>query len=565
MESNPQLAYQYLHHFKSPIDEMQLPEQFTFPYAYEPSPIALLAVRELQEDFLHQRKWDEHFGDYEYENGEICGKMFGVLVVQNINKEVGYLSAFSGKLMGKTHQMPFVGPVYDRLTDQGFFKSEEQVITAINQKLLAIKADPDYLALQVIYSQQQQKAHFETNKSLMHKKESKRLRQIWREQALNTLDNDQLLPLMKQLSAESQDLHYRHKRLINEWRAVLEGIQKQLEVHGMQIDELKLERKKRSIALQQRLFDQYQFLNKNGETKGLSTLFSNTKQQRPPAGAGDCAAPKLLQYAFLNQLKPIAMAEFWWGQSPRLQLRKHGHFYPACLGKCKPILAHMLEDIPIDQNPAYEHSIATPGLEILYQNEQFLIINKPNGLLSVPGKYVLDSVASRVRLMYPTATGPLIVHRLDRETSGVMVVTKTIEAYHHLQNQFLTKTIKKRYEALLGGVLSEKEGTIELPLRPDHHQRPRQMVCFEKGKDSATKWKVLEVKEGETRVSFEPFTGRTHQIRVHAAHPDGLNLPIIGDALYGTKADRLMLHARSIKFLNPSDDQWVHFQIDPNF
>ncbi|MDA9906635.1 RluA family pseudouridine synthase, partial [Cyclobacteriaceae bacterium] len=526
---------------------------------------ALTAVKALQTYLNEQKKWTHDFGDHTDESGEICGKMFGVLVVQNMQKELGYLAAFSGKLAEKNYLEGFVGPVYDRLADDGFFKEEEASIIAINDQIKAIEHDPQYLDLLSEYNTKRDRSNKEMQVSLMNKKKAKHIRQLKREVAMQDLSSDRLEDFLQQMSKESQDLHFQHKRKLQAWREVLTSAEERLAFYQKKINELKEKRKSKSAALQQQLFDQYQFLNQQNERKGLTTLFKHTKQQRPPAGAGDCAAPKLLQHAFLNDLKPVALAEFWWGQSPKLELRRHGYFYPACLGKCKPILTHMLAGMRIDENPAYHEALKTKGLDIIYESVDYLVINKPNGLLSVSGKYVLDSVASRVKATFPKATGPMMVHRLDRETSGLMVVAKTLAAYLDFQNQFLNKTIKKEYIAILNGIPEYKLPSIKLPLRPDHHQRPRQMVCYSDGKLAETHWSILEIKGAKARVLFKPITGRTHQLRVHSAHHEGLNMPIEGDELYGLKSDRLKLHAAALTFEDPANGKSMDFHLDPDF
>ena len=547
------------------IAEADLPERFTFPFSYQPHPVALRAVKALQTYLDEQKKWAHDFGDHTDESGEICGKMFGVLVVQNMQKELGYLAAFSGKLAEKNYLEGFVGPVYDRLADDGFFKEEEASIIAINDQIKAIEHDPQYLDLLSEYNTKRDRSNKEMQVSLMNKKKAKHIRQLKREAAMQDLTTDRLEDFLQQMSKESQDLHFQHKRKLQAWREVLTSAEERLAFYQKKINELKEKRKSKSAALQQQLFDQYQFLNQQKDRKGLTSLFKHIKQQRPPAGAGDCAAPKLLQHAFLNDLKPVALAEFWWGQSPKLELRRHGYFYPACLGKCKPILTHMLAGMRIDENPAYHEALKTKGLDIIYESVDYLVINKPNGLLSVSGKYVLDSVASRVKATFPKATGPMMVHRLDRETSGLMVVAKTLAAYLDFQNQFLNKTIKKEYIAILNGIPEYKLPSIKLPLRPDHHQRPRQMVCYSDGKLAETHWSILEIKGAKARVLFKPITGRTHQLRVHSAHHEGLNTPIEGDELYGLRSDRLKLHAAALTFEDPANGKSMEFHLDPDF
>jgi tRNA pseudouridine32 synthase/23S rRNA pseudouridine746 synthase len=312
------------------------------------------------------------------------------------------------------------------------------------------------------------------------------------------------------------------------------------------------------------LFEKYQFLNIHKDQKGLLAIFNNP-DIKPPAGSGDCATPKLLQYAFQNDLTPIAMAEFWWGISPNSEIRKHKNYYPACQGRCKPILGHMLSGIEMDDNLLLENLAEKQELDIVFEDDAIIIVNKPPEFLSVPGKEITDSVYTRIKEKYPKATGPLIVHRLDMSTSGILVLTKTKEANKIIQSQFINKTIKKRYVALLDGNLEKNSGIINLPLRLDVNDRPRQLVDFTYGKNAKTSWSVIERKEGKTRVHFYPITGRTHQLRVHAAHKSGLNSPIVGDDLYGKKLNRLHLHAAFIEFVHPTTNKLINFSVEANF
>jgi tRNA pseudouridine32 synthase/23S rRNA pseudouridine746 synthase len=244
------------------------------------------------------------------------------------------------------------------------------------------------------------------------------------------------------------------------------------------------------------------------------------------------------------------MAEFWWGMSPDSEIRVHKQFYPACRGKCEPILAHMLQYLAIAENPMLQQADVSE-LEIVFEDEFLLLVNKPNEFLSVPGKELTDSVSERIKKMYPTATGPLLVHRLDMSTSGLLLVAKSEQVHKHLQSQFIQRKVKKTYVALLDGIVNENEGTINIPLRVDLEDRPKQMVCYDYGKNALTKYRVVEIKDNKTRIEFYPITGRTHQLRVHAAHQLGLNCPIVGDDLYGTKNKRLHLHAAQIAFTHP--------------
>ena len=294
----------------------------------------------------------------------------------------------------------------------------------------------------------------------------------------------------------------------------------------------------------------------------MGEIFNNN----PPAGAGECAAPKLLNYAFEHQLKPIAMAEFWWGQSPKSEIRKHKQFYPACKSKCEPILlSHMLMGLEMESNPFEENPAAGKNIEIVYEDDILLVINKPAEFLSVPGKKISDSVYQRMKEKYPEATGPLVVHRLDMSTSGLMLIAKDEATYVKLQSQFIKRTISKRYVALLDGVLHDNEGSIDLPLRVDLEDRPRQLVCYDHGKPAQTKWKKIKIINNQTLVYFYPITGRTHQLRVHASHELGLKTPIIGDDLYGTKSNRLHLHAEQLIFIHPISNKKICFHCEAEF
>ncbi|MGL4293842.1 MAG: RluA family pseudouridine synthase, partial [Bacteroidales bacterium] len=338
---------------------------------------------------------------------------------------------------------------------------------------------------------------------------------------------------------------------------------KEIDPFFKRIGQLKNERKKRSAILQERLFESFVFLNALKEEKKLPDIFSQTQQKTPPAGAGECAGPKLLQFAYRQELEPIAMAEFWWGDSPKKEIRNHGNYYPACKGKCEPILSHMLKGLEVEENPLNKENTYQPTFKRLYEDEWILCIDKPAGLLSAPGKSDLPSVYSLVKEMYPDATGPLLVHRLDMATSGILLIAKTKETHKILQEQFRNRTVKKKYVAILDGIVSNLQGTIRLPMILDPTDRPRQIVCDTHGKTAITEYEVIEVKNRQTKIAFYPNTGRTHQLRVHAAHRRGLNTPIKGDTLYGKPDIRLFLHAEEILFSHPITHKQIHV-INPN-
>lgn len=537
------------HPFQSPTDSIELPEVFTNPFHYTPHPLCLLATKEVQAYLETRSDWREELEK---------GKMFGVLVVRKSTGEIGFLAAFSGNLAHSNNHDYFVPPVYDLLQPDGFFKIEEEQITAINHELEAMQHNPDYLSWKKELQQQQTAASqaLQTAKTFLKTEKERRAR--LRETGL-TADED------ARLIQESQFQKAEYKRLERKWKAELTQLETRIQEYEKQIQQRKQERKKRSAALQLRLFAQFNLLNARGETKDLCEIFAPTAQQVPPAGAGECAAPKLLQYAYLNQLRPIAMAEFWWGNSSKTEIRRHGYFYPACKGKCEPILKHMLIGLPVAFQSVQIPVTSDISLEILYEDDDLLVVNKPAGMLSVPGKEANFSVYDWARKQYPEATGPLIVHRLDMATSGLLLIAKKKEVHQHLQAQFKNRTIRKRYIARLDGIVGSDKGTISLPICPDPLDRPRQIVHETLGKPAVTTYEVLQRSEHQTWIAFYPHTGRTHQLRVHAAHPDGLNAPIEGDTLYGQESDRLYLHAELLEFDHPTTGKRIHIEKPADF
>ena len=550
-------------HFKSSIDSYELPERFTFPFYYEPHPLCLLATEQLQEHIQTQTEWTHNFG-LEGREGAI-GKMFGVLIVQNTEGEVGFLSAFSGKLADSNHHAGFVPPVFDMLGEGSFFNEGMAAANIMTQEISVLENEEEYVRLKnELKNKTALSIEAVKNKKLINKNNKLNRRE---KRAINKdiLNEEAFNLLLDKLGHESRQDHFELRDLKAGWKIKLNEIQINFDQLNKKIIDLKNKRKKHSNDIQQRLFSNYIFLNKDGITKSLKEIFSHTSFATPPSASGECAAPKLLHYAFKNGLRPVAMAEFWWGVSPGAEIKKHKQFYSACRGKCEPILHHMLEGMALEDNPMMMYEGETKEIITVYEDEELLIINKPTEFLSVPGKVIKDSVWMRMKHKYPEATGPLIVHRLDMSTTGLMIIAKTKEAHKEIQSQFINRKIKKRYIALLDGIVKEEEGYINLPLRQDYEDRPRQLVCHEHGKRARTSWNVLERKEGNTRIHFHPITGRTHQLRVHAAHHLGLNMPIIGDDLYGKKGDRLHLHAEWIEFQHPKTKERVAFQVDPDF
>ncbi len=524
-----------IHYLSFDSDGIELPSEFTYPFHYIPHPLTVMAAREVQDYLASRTDWTEELSE---------GKMFGVLIVQTPEGKVGYLAAFSGNLAGSNLHSFFVPPVYDLLQPDGFFRIEEANISAINKRIKELESSRQLTEMRTALAE----CRAQVDRTLADAKQQMKEAKIVREQRRSEGAGEEE---QKAMIRESQFQKAEYKRLEKRLKEEMQQQAEELENQEQLIRQLKQERKTRSAALQQKLFEQFRMLNAKGEVKDLCELFKDTPQGTPPAGTGECALPKLLQYAYQHQLKPLAMGEFWCGKSPKEEVRHEGHFYPSCKGKCAPILKHMLIGLQVAKNPLAENVHKDTEPEIVYEDEWLLVVNKPAGMLSVPGKEALNSVYQFLHERYPEATGPMLVHRLDMATSGLLLAAKDKDTHQVLQALFSGRQIKKRYTAILSGTVSTDEGVISLPLCPNLHDRPRQMVSFEHGKPAVTRYKVLERKNGKTLIAFYPLTGRTHQLRVHAAHQQGLSCPIVGDELYGKRADRLYLHAAELSFTHP--------------
>lgn len=544
--------YPMLHRFSTSIAEIPLPEKFTYPFCYTPHPLCVLAAEEVKSFLSRQTEWTEELQ---------AGKMFGVLLIRDEDGEIGYLAAYSGILAGRNDHPFFVPPVYDLLNPDGFFKKEEEQISRINLSIREMEEATEYKALQEQLDNLQQEAEKDLRLSKSLLKEAKQRREAQRQSG--NLTEEEAAALIR----ESQFQKAEYKRKERNWKERLLPLQKQTAAYEQQIRQLKTERKERSSALQQRLFSQFRLLNRKGETRDLCDIFAHTAHKTPPAGAGECAGPKLLQQAYLHHWTPLAMAEFWYGNSPQTEIRHHGHYYPACQGKCAPILSHMLQGLEVDPNPLVQQQKESAGLplETVFEDEWLTVVCKPAGMLSVPGKEETVSVYDLMRQRYPSSQGPLLVHRLDMATSGLLLVAKTKQTHQALQALFKKRQIKKRYIALLQGCVAQDHGVIRLPIGPSHLDRPRQMVDETYGKPAITLYTVLNRTAAYTRVAFYPQTGRTHQLRIHAAHPAGLHCPIVGDELYGTKAERLYLHAEMLEFIHPVTGKLLHIERKADF
>ena len=505
--------------------EGALPERFTYPFCYQPHPLCVMAAQEVREYLQTQPQWAAELK---------AGKMFGVLIVAPLQlpplggENLGYLAAFSGTLDGKTRHPYFVPPVFDLMAPDCYFQQEQEQISAINARIDSLQSQIKESPLR-----QQMQEELEAYRRMMQ--EAKEERHRMRDE----LSEEDLAAKEPEFIRQSQYQKAQYKRLQQEWKQRILADEAPNCDLQQQMAQLQQERHDRSIALQQWLFRQFTFLNAKGQSQNLLELFHGAV---PPSGAGECCAPRLLQAAYKEGYQPLAMAEFWVGDSPRDELRQEGHFYPACNSRCKPILGHMLQGLQVEENPLL--SPQPQALEVIYQDAQIAVVVKPHGMLSVPGKDHLPSVQSLVREMFPQATGPMIVHRLDMDTSGLMVVALTDEVYHRLQEDFRRRKVQKTYRALLEKEMTVgQQGEIRLPLRPDIMDRPRQLVDPQHGRTAITHYKVLQNIGGHALVELHPQTGRTHQLRVHCAHPEGLGNPIVGDRLYGTPADHLCLQA----------------------
>ena len=541
---------------------------FPNPFYYEPSPLARCAVTLLQQSLPMLKE----------------GKMFGVLIVEYEGK-LGYLQAYSGQLEGISDDS-FVPLVFDYLQPNGYFKTQEAEITALNHEIEVLKQSDDYekaikkiadlkVEAQQVVTEAQQKMAI-----------AKRLRDERRKEKAIVSEDEQ-----REMIRESQYMKAELHRIKKRYAALLEVAEAEAEEYNSRIAKLKNIRKRKSDHLQRWLFSQFTFLNAQGERSDLLSIFRNyyilNRPQSvfathfatvgehitlfPPSGTGECCEPKLLQYAFTHGMRPVEMAMFWWGESPKNEIRQHGQFYPACNGKCKPLLTWMLKGMNVAVNVLEAES--KQSIDIVYEDRDLAVIAKPSGMLTVPGRSKQQSVEAILRQRWGyEETTPIIVHRLDMATSGLLVVARNKEAHKHLQAQFKAKMVRKRYIALLDATLLNrvglsKEGTISLPLCADELDRPRQIVDKNKGKTAITHYKIIgkiPLRDSHyseaVKVELRPVTGRTHQLRVHCAHSEGLSCPILGDTLYGKRADRLYLHAEYLEFTHPTTGKRIRFE-----
>lgn len=575
------------------LSGIDIPERMNNPLDYQPHPLCIAVCKELQTYLSEREDWREEIDK---------GKMFGVLIVENAQpepgaSEIGYLAAYSGQIGGRSDWDDFVPAVFDYLQPDGYFKTHEAEISDINQRIKQLEGNEHIKEAKslILQLQEERKQTIAAYQEKM--KEAKAKRDARRKTGNLTPEEE------AEMVKESQFMKAELRRLK---KSLSEKTTLETEYEVFQADILRLKQLRKSLSdtLQQWLFSQFRMQNHEGKMKDLLEIFRDAAlrdypqatlatsriaalKMVPPAGSGECCEPKLLQYAYQHGYRPLQMAMFWWGESPKEEIRHHLQFYPACNGKCKPILHWMLPDRVFDSKIAEKQA-----LETLYEDDQLAVIYKPSGLLSVPGKDSSQpSVYSIMRKKYPAASSPLIVHRLDMATSGLMIIAKTDFAYHRLQKEFLHHRVHKKYIAIIGckdqkacdkiwekakkeelkeegkSSISAEKQKISLPLMPDYLDRPRQIVNHEQGKEAITEYEVLDrIDATHLRLALYPKTGRTHQLRVHCAHHEGLNAPILGDPLYGNeKASRLHLHAEEITFEHPFTGKEINIKREADF
>ncbi|MCW8347096.1 pseudouridine synthase [Vibrio sp. ZSDZ65] len=552
--------------FITDISDYTLPIAFTFPYYYTPHPLADIAMTELQDYLETQTEWSHDFTQR--------GMMFGVLVVKNDVGDIGYLSSFCDEVTESNgnHFSPefFVDAIAN--VDMSKIQRFERQLMSLKLDIRKLKNSKNYIQLkqslqeQRLESERQIAEHQQRN--IEAKAERKQQRRDMEGHLGQSIDEASLQSFIHELGAQSSREKRAFKALKQQWQSQIAALDEQLEQEQCKIVRMETEyaRLQRSFNIQQQ--KSCQFLNRAGVKKSLYELFEQPNQsdaQQPLSHSSEQNLPKLLQAAFLQNLTPLALGEFWWGAAPYEQIRQHKNVYPVCQSKCFEVLQHMLEGLVIDPSPLEQTPSYDKSLEIVYEDDVLVVVNKPAEFLSVSGKYISDSVQARMQARYPHATGPLIVHRLDMSTSGLLVLTLSTEANKHVQKQFIERRVEKRYTALLEGKIQQDTGVITLPLRGDLSDRPRQMVCHEQGRVAETTYRVIDVIDNRTKIHLFPKTGRTHQLRVHCAHQAGLNTPIVGDDLYGFKDSRLHLHAGYLKFQHPSTGNTMEFEVTADF
>ena len=542
------------HLFDTLITDVALPERLNSPFNYTPHPLAIAAAEQVKRHVASIRRLNDELEQ---------GKMLGVLVVTTSDGQCGFLAAYSGSLQQPHIARPyFVPPVFDLLVTEGYFKREEGEISKINAEISAIENGSQLATARVAVDQtiNDAQAAIARYKQVMAAAKARR-------DALRNGGSTDVEVLVRESQYQKAEL----RRLRKAWDEKIEAAKQKVEAIKAQIEELKSCRRRRSEALQRWIFTQFSMLNACGQRRNLLEIFADTPQRVPPAGAGECAAPRLLQFAFMHGLKPMAIAEFWFGQSQSGLVRHDGQFYTACRGKCLPILSFMLQGIDMEIDPPHTAIGGCDVAHVIYEDQWIIAVDKPAGMPTVPGRNCGQSLLEWLNKSYPQLSGPVVVHRLDMDTSGVVIFARDKDTHKQLQAMFARHEVHKRYIAILDGLISTEQGIIDLPLCPDYEHRPMQMVDYKNGYQAITRYEVVKryPQQCKTMVYFYPLTGRTHQLRLHAAHHAGLDTPIVGDRLYGNHSDgaRLCLHAEMIAFNHPCSGRYIelHAPLPPDF
>jgi tRNA pseudouridine32 synthase / 23S rRNA pseudouridine746 synthase len=510
------------------------------------------------------------------------GKMYGILLVELPTGEQRVLKAFSGLLNGDSEVEGWVPPIPGR--DQVALEEACTLakLEAIKQEIITLKQLPERQRYETVSGEFEQQLQTMSDRH----RDCKHQRQEKRQQLCETLSGEALAIALEQLDEDSRQQGIERRKLKSQQNTILQPLQQLITAADGQISKLKQRRKILSQQLQTQMHAAYSLTNFLGQSLSLQQLMSGGL----PTGTGDCCAPKLLHYAATHNLIPLTMAEFWWGASSANHDKIQGEFYGACVERCQPLMGFLLSGLP--QHNYSQLPTPNSQLPIIYEDEWLIAVNKPPGLLSVPGRYSdrQDSVLSRLRHLLPDGMMLASVHRLDQETSGILLLARDRQIHRQLSRQFQQRQIHKVYEAVLAGVVKTNQGVIELPLWGDPQNRPYQQVDQERGKASVTKFRAMVVlyerlrqraasplgedppsmfaiEKAYTRVEFIPLTGRTHQLRVHAADPRGLGVTILGDRLYGCNAiaSRLHLHARELSFEHPQLGETLHLHIKTPF
>ena len=541
---------------------MDLPERFTDPFRYSPHHLTLTAAETLMAELDSWSRMPEGCSERIFEQALSEGKMLGVLVVADPHGKIGYLSGFSGNVAGQNIFPGFVPPIFDLTAPEGRFKQGEAELNGLNESIKTMLGSPELASLKAELAEAESDRDREINihKGMMAAAKAERdgIR-------AETEDASRLDMLIKESQYQKAEL----RRLKLYWAENIEELKRKITEKEAEIEKLKKERARKSDELQKWIFDSFIVSDATGRKSSIRNIFS-AKGLVPPGGTGECAAPKLLNHAYNLGLKPLAMGEFWYGKASETAVRVHGHFYPSCTSKCGPLMEFMLNGLETE-------SFKTVGQELhapVYEDESIIVIEKPSGIPSVPGLTPQESIQEKLSVTHGYEIFP--VHRLDMDTSGIMLFAKTLQAAVNLRKQFENHTVRKTYKARLSPQridrFSEstfelepgKTGTISLALAPDYDERPRQKADRSQGKEALTEYEVTRKNsDGTIEILFHPHTGRTHQLRVHSAHISGLRHPIAGDLLYGgVKAPRLCLHALKITFDHPETGEGMTFSSD---